>query len=172
MQYVIKFEGNKIGKETVFIAPWTGDPGRTYNYLDAKKYSNLESANRTIKKIYKDYPFRFPDKKGLVAIEYNPRYLISLKHTHKSDTCITLWGTENSGYAQCRENAGVYVEIEEGYHDRPYDTLPIACDILDQYFIKSHKFSFNGYPGSIILNHKLIWEELGLKMTRNGLVVK
>lgn len=92
-------------------------------------------------------------------------HIISLGHTKKSDNYITLWRADNKGYCYSKENAGVYENFKEGYHNSE-DNLPIKTEDADHLFMllpyeKEEKF--------LIPNIKLVWDKLGLKMTKNGL---
>jgi len=37
-------------------------------------------------------------------------YIVSIKHTSKGDSALTLWGPNNSGYTWHKDRAGVYTE--------------------------------------------------------------
>lgn len=37
-------------------------------------------------------------------------YIVSLKHTSKGDTALTLWGPNGAGYCYTQRRAGVYTE--------------------------------------------------------------
>lgn len=98
-------------------------------------------------------------------------YIISLKHTHKEDMFITLWRPNNAGYCYSKQDAGVYQEIEEGYHNCEGDSLPVDKAILDEFFIPTDV----GGSGPIVRcipNCKQVWVALNLKMTKTGLVLK
>jgi hypothetical protein len=43
-------------------------------------------------------------------------YIVSLKHTNKKDKYLTLWRPDNKGYCWMIASAGLYSEIQEGYH--------------------------------------------------------
>lgn len=99
-------------------------------------------------------------------------YLLSLKHTGKSDLCLTFWRPKNCGYTYIQEGAGIYSKLNKGYHDLPGDTLPIERSILEKLFIESKNYTHQNEPGHVIPNSKMVWEELGLKMTNKGLRLK
>jgi hypothetical protein len=42
-------------------------------------------------------------------------YIISLCHTAKREKFITLWRPNNSGYCFSKENAGIYLNPEDGF---------------------------------------------------------
>ena len=96
------------------------------------------------------------------------KYIISLLHTQKHEPYLTLWRAANQGYCYSQESAGVYEEMEEGYHDSS-SNMPIETTELDPYFIP---LPYEGKKLKMIPNTKVIWEALGLRMTKNGLVRK
>jgi hypothetical protein len=95
-------------------------------------------------------------------------YIISLSHTHRHEPYITLWRPDNAGYCYSKERAGVYTEIEKGYHDSG-SAMPIEKDKLTPFFLP---LPYEGKTLNMILNSRPIWEALGLKMTENGLAKK
>ncbi len=96
-------------------------------------------------------------------------YIISLQHTHKTDEWLTFWRPENAGYAYAKEYAGVYPEFKEGYHDGP-GNMPIKSELIVRLFmgIQSQKWTA-GKLLHMVPNCKAVWDELGLRMTKNGL---
>lgn len=98
-------------------------------------------------------------------------YIISLKHTRLEDGYITLWRPDNRGYCYAKEDAGVYMEIKEGYHNCDGDSLPIEVEKLEGFFINSDIVSHNQVK-RCIPNYKQVWDALGLKMTKQGLRIK
>ena len=97
-------------------------------------------------------------------------YIISLKHTHREDKYITLWRPDNCGYCYAQTDAGVYPQYEEGYHNVDGDSLPVEKNILDGFFINS-EYSSHNIVKKCIPNCKQVWDMLGLKMTKRGLVL-
>lgn len=96
-------------------------------------------------------------------------YIISLKHTHRSDKFITLWRDNNAGYCYSKEQAGVYNEIKKGYHDLETDSMPVLVEELNKLFSNS-EIDNRGTIRPCIANHRGIWNLLNVKMTKNGLV--
>jgi len=94
-----------------------------------------------------------------------PYVLVSLKHTSKTDLFVTLWRKDNSGYQLSSEKAGVYKEIEEGYHNSE-STLPVTVDAISKLFID---VNYDNRRQKMIPNCEAVWRELGLKMTKKGL---
>ena len=94
-----------------------------------------------------------------------PYVLVSLKHTKKEDLFITLWGNNNCGYYFSSDQAGVYKDLEEGYHDSE-STLPVEVGQISKLFIEAH---WDGKPKKMIPNCPAIWKELGLVMKKTGL---
>lgn len=96
-------------------------------------------------------------------------YIISLKHTNRIDKYITLWKSDNCGYCYSKELAGLYDNVEDNYHNDKVDSIAIDEDILNNYFMKlPYDKSFK----HLIINCKVIWDALNLKMTNNGLKIK
>ncbi len=98
-------------------------------------------------------------------------YIVSLKHTHRVDKYITLWRPDNCGYCYAQDQAGKYSEIEDGYHNVEYDSLPIEVSVLDGFFINS-EISSKNVVKKCIPNCKQVWDVLNLKMTKQGLVIR
>lgn len=88
-------------------------------------------------------------------------YILSLKHTNKTDASITLWRYNNSGYTWLQKYAGVYEEIKDGYHNTFNDSLPVSKEYLDKFFIEGQ-----------IPNCELVWRILGLEYKKGNLVRK
>lgn len=75
-------------------------------------------------------------------------YIASLKNTKKSEPYITLWRPNNAGYCWFKDMAGVYLEIEDGYHNSG-DSVPISSEIADQLFTE---VTYDGRKQLAILN--------------------
>ena len=61
-------------------------------------------------------------------------YIVSLKHTSKADTAITLWKSASAGYCWYQEWAGLYTHQEQMKHS-PNDQhdVFIEKDLLESY---------------------------------------
>lgn len=94
-----------------------------------------------------------------------PYVLVSLKHTKEHDLFVTLWGQNECGYVFSSEKAGVYKEIKDGHHDYEH-TMPVEVGKVSKLFIEA---LWDGHPKKMIPNCKAVWNELGVKMTKNGL---
>lgn len=93
-------------------------------------------------------------------------YIISLKHTNKTDSYLTLWRADNSGYCISRELAGIYTEIQDGYHNSE-GQLVIECEQLDKLMIlvtNEDKKEFNAVPNCMAI-HRI----LGVKYKKHEL---
>ncbi len=60
MKYIVALDFIKSGvtvKPSCYIAPWSGDPGRTCREESAQRYSNISSANYALAhaKEYRDF---------------------------------------------------------------------------------------------------------------------
>lgn len=94
-------------------------------------------------------------------------YIISLKHTSKTDSYLTLWRANNQGYCISQEMAGKYIEIKDGYHNSE-DQLPIECKELDKLMItveNEDNREFKAVP-----NCSAIHRILGVKYKKSDLV--
>ncbi|GAL83449.1 hypothetical protein MYP_676 [Sporocytophaga myxococcoides] len=92
-------------------------------------------------------------------------YIISLKHTRKTDEFITLWGRDNKGYFWVKSEAGIYEVPEEGYHNTE-SSFPVKKEEADKLFIEVP------YCGKNILaipNNNESVKKLGLKWKRGQL---
>lgn len=95
-------------------------------------------------------------------------YVLSLKHTGKFENLITLWRPDNKGYCYTKESAGLYEEIIKDYHDNE-SNMAVAEEILDRLFIS---VEYDGMQKHAIPNSQIIWDILGVKMTKHCLVRK
>ena len=44
MKWIVCLQHEKDGRDLVFLAPWSGDPGRTCVYESANRYDSISSA--------------------------------------------------------------------------------------------------------------------------------
>lgn len=93
-------------------------------------------------------------------------YIVSMRHTHKRDKYITLWGPDSAGYHFSREMSGLYETAEPGYHDS-HDNMPISKELADSLFTP---VIYEGKPKHMILNNAHTWNRLGLKWVKSDLV--
>jgi hypothetical protein len=97
-------------------------------------------------------------------------YIISLQHTKKGEKFITLWRPNNRGYCMNKEWAGIYTELISGYHDNPEECLLLKVEEAERLFVKDTDYW--GEPHLAIPNNKTVWDKIGVKMTKHGLVKK
>lgn len=95
-------------------------------------------------------------------------YIISLKHTNKTDSFLTLWRPDNKGYCTSLQSAGIYFEPEKGYHDSD-DNMPID---IHHAAILSSSVKFDDELRDCIPNVKYILDELGIRFKGKNLVKK
>jgi len=83
-------------------------------------------------------------------------YIVSLKHTSKADTALTLWGANRSGYVWCKYRAGVYTEAE-AEKLRSDDNVPVEKNIADLFFLPGHDYeqNFVALPNDIFVRKAL-----------------
>lgn len=92
-------------------------------------------------------------------------YIISLANTIRTESFITLWRPNNAGYCFSFEMAGKYDVPEKGYHDSQ-DNTPIKIQ-------EAEKIAITLSDGRrVIPNTKVVWDILGMKMTKKGLQFK
>jgi hypothetical protein len=75
-------------------------------------------------------------------------YIVSVKHTKKSEPYITLWRQNDAGYCWFKDMAGTYDEIHNGYH-RSVDSIPITEALADRLFTEVF---YDGKKRMAILN--------------------
>lgn len=92
-------------------------------------------------------------------------YIVSLKHTNRHEKFISLWRPNNCGYCYSKENAGLYIELEENYHNSE-SNIAISVAIAEQLF--EHMYYDNELK-DMIQNNARSHKILGVKMTKNGL---
>lgn len=59
-------------------------------------------------------------------------YIVSLRHTSKGDTALTLWGPNNAGYCYNQSKAGVYTEEEIQRFKNDDENVPVEKEIADK----------------------------------------
>lgn len=102
--------------------------------------------------------------KDFINIEKKYR-IVSMKHTDKKDSFITLWGPNDAGYHFSEEMSGLYNGYVPGYHDSD-DNMAVLNDRIKTLFID---VTYEGKPKRMIPNCKAVWDELGLKWSAKGL---
>jgi hypothetical protein len=90
-------------------------------------------------------------------------YIVSLKHTHVDDDCITLWRPDNAGYAWWKSMAGLYENPELGYHDDAGNMPVSECDA-------ARLFKTGATGHEYLPNTNKVWAALGVKRTKKGLL--
>lgn len=95
-------------------------------------------------------------------------YVISLCHTQKKDTYMTLWRPDNKGYCLSKEMAGVYEDPKTGYHDSETN-MSITEEQADKLFLE---VNYEGELKHMIPNCKAVWDILNAKWGKYGLTRK
>ncbi len=67
-------------------------------------------------------------------------YIISVKHTSKGDTALTLWGKNHSGYVWNKENAGIYTEKDREAFRNDQDNIFVSKEEADKLFLHGNDF--------------------------------
>lgn len=96
--------------------------------------------------------------------------ILSLKHTRKDESQITLWRANNQGYTTCLEYAGKYQKYEDGYHNSE-NNLPISNDLLKKLDIGKRADEY-GDEVTVILNTKHNHNVLGIQYKNETLLRK
>lgn len=65
-------------------------------------------------------------------------YIVSLKHTSKGDTALTLWGPNNAGYTRHKFNAGVYTQEEADTFKGDTGNVPVLKSDADKLFLVAY----------------------------------
>lgn len=67
-------------------------------------------------------------------------YIVSIKHTSKGDTALTLWGPNNAGYFWDKSMAGVYTEAQAAKFKGDENNIPVPMDAADSLFLPATDF--------------------------------
>lgn len=62
-------------------------------------------------------------------------YIVSLKHTSKGDTALTLWGPNNAGYCYNQSRAGIYTEEDVLRFKNDKENVPVHKEVADRLFL-------------------------------------
>ncbi|KAB0551629.1 hypothetical protein [Pantoea stewartii] len=89
---------------------------------------------------------------------------MSVKHTARSDSFITLWAAEDSGYRGRVETAGRYPESRiRGhleYYNQGCDSIVVPCDVVERLSTPVPKGFFDGDFGNWVKNNRNNWQVL------------
>lgn len=95
-------------------------------------------------------------------------YLLSLKHTFKTDKYITLWRPDNSGYTHYKEAAGKYEDLRPDYHDSPH-TVPADVNLLTGCWSMERDAEGNRTGNLVLPNTQQNWALFGVRKSKKGL---
>lgn len=68
-------------------------------------------------------------------------YIVSLRHTSKGDTALTLWGPNNAGYCYDKSRAGVYSEEQISHHNTDKENIAVDKEKADALFLPATDFN-------------------------------
>jgi hypothetical protein len=86
-------------------------------------------------------------------------YIVSLKHTSKGDTALTLWRHNSNGYCWYREWAGVYKEEEKGVIEN-FENVFVEKEKADSLFALT--YPYDDEERTILPNLPEVLQALGL----------
>lgn len=96
-------------------------------------------------------------------------YVISVKHTKRSDRYITLWGPDNAGYRLRLNTSGLYpeerVRANIGYYNSGCDAIAVPRDVVERLATEGNPADFVGAdpclpPYWVLFNTADVWWEL------------
>jgi hypothetical protein len=85
-------------------------------------------------------------------------YIVSLKHTSKSDTALTFWGKDKCGYTWHKDRAGIYSE-DEIKSSITFENVAVEKEIADKFWMNALDF---GDKYISIPNNPTVLYHLGL----------
>lgn len=89
-------------------------------------------------------------------------YVVSVKHTHRTDKYITLWRPDDKGYCFRTEAAGKYTESQIaahlGYYHTGYD-IAVPREVLDAIVMQSEP-GYLDVPGFVVPNKSGTWFDI------------
>lgn len=68
-------------------------------------------------------------------------YIVSLRHTSKGDTALTLWGHNHAGYVYNQSRAGIYTEEEAHEFKNDKENVPVDKEKADKLFLPANDFN-------------------------------
>lgn len=84
-------------------------------------------------------------------------YIVSLKHTSRGDSAITLWRPDGNGYCWYQDWAGVYPTIESNRADSL--NVYVEKEIADPLFKQT---TYDGENRMVLPNNSKVWDALNL----------
>lgn len=78
-------------------------------------------------------------------------YIVSVKHTSKADTALTLWGPNNAGYCYNKSRAGIYTQEQADTFKGDDENIPVSKEAADKLFLPAKAFNdrFVALPNDI-----------------------
>lgn len=89
-------------------------------------------------------------------------YVISVKHTRRSDLYITIWRPDDQGYCWALSNAGKYgrsrVMAHLGYYNSGCSNVAVLCHVLDGIAIEPKPGHHDNDAGPVVANNRASWD--------------
>lgn len=85
-------------------------------------------------------------------------YILSLKHTSRADSGITLWGPNSQGYTIFIDRAGLYTESDRPEREYP-DNVFVEKELVEKHMAKT---VYGGHYGDALPNDPTVWAALKL----------
>jgi hypothetical protein len=96
-------------------------------------------------------------------------YVVSVKHTKRTDKYITLWNPDDKGYCFSIDKAGKYtfdqIEKSLNYYHTGYD-IAVKCEILDAICCKSEEWYLDNIC-DVVKNKSSTWFDIMYAPTWN-----
>lgn len=88
----------------------------------------------------------------------NKYYIVSVKHTRKTDPYITFWRPDNAGYCYALSWAGQYdeatVKAKPDYYNNLEDSFPVPVAIVAPLAISPEQGIIDGNAGPVVQNNR------------------
>lgn len=91
-------------------------------------------------------------------------YIVSVKHTRRDSLYITVWRSNDCGYAWPLSWAGKYDEarIKElpGYYHSGCSNIAVPCEVLDKMAVPTIAGTVDGDAGPVVMNNRSNWQRI------------
>jgi hypothetical protein len=89
-------------------------------------------------------------------------YVVSVRHTKRTDRYITFWRPDSRGYAWPLSWAGKYPieEISFEYHNSGDISVTIPCEVADRIAVQPEKGRIDNDAGPVVKNNATNWKTI------------